>query len=159
MITTERDRLFLESAVQQAFTGASEGGLPIGAALAISETIVSLGRNRREQLGNPILHAEMDCIANAGRLSAESLSQSTIYSSLWPCKMCAGAIALFKIKRVVVADDGSGVAFVEDWRSSVEFLESNGIDLEIITHQKMIRMFRDWLIDNADCWKGDVGGL
>ena len=151
------DQRFLQMAVEQAMLGASEGGLPIGATLAIEDKLVAVGHNKREQLNNPILHAEMDCLANAGKRSATELSRATLYSSLSPCWMCAGAAVLFGIKRIVVADDGDGVAFVDDWRATNEFFASRRVELVVIPDAVMITAFRDWVQAHPTVWAGDVG--
>ena len=153
-----RDEIFLKKAVEQAMLGASQGGLPIGAALAIDMELVAVGHNKREQLNNPILHAEMDCLATAGKRSATELNRSTLYSSLSPCWMCAGAAILFGIKRIVIADDGQGVPFVDDWRAKHEFFESHHVELIVIPDAKMIADFRDWIDAHPAVWAGDVGG-
>ncbi len=152
------DQRFLKMAVEQALRSASQDGLPIGAALAIEDQLIAVGHNKREQLNNPILHAEMDCLANAGKRSATELSRATLYSSLSPCWMCAGAAVLFGIKRIVIADDGDRVAFVEAWRATNEFFASHGVELIVIPDAKMITEFRDWIQANPAVWAGDVGG-
>ena len=62
---------FLKAAIDEARIGLSDGGIPIDSVLVIDNKIVGLGHNQRVQKGNAVLHAEMDCIENAGRVSAE----------------------------------------------------------------------------------------
>ncbi|MCH7515564.1 MAG: nucleoside deaminase, partial [Bacteroidetes bacterium] len=81
---------FLGAAIEEANKGLEEGGIPIGSVLVIDEEIVGRGHNRRVQNGSAILHAEMDCIENAGRLKASDYKKATLYSTLSPCDMCSG---------------------------------------------------------------------
>lgn len=152
------DQRFLSMAVEQAMLGASQGGLPIGASLAIDDKLIAVGHNKREQLNNPILHAEMDCLANAGKRSATELGQATLYSSLSPCWMCAGAAVLFGIKRIVIADDGADVAFADLWRATKKYFSSHQVNLIVLPQEQMITDFRDWVQAHPAVWAGDVGG-
>jgi creatinine deaminase len=94
--------VFLIEATKEAKLGLAEGGIPIGSVLVIDDTIVGRGHNRRVQNGSAILHAEMDCLENAGRLGAQEYARATLYSTLSPCDMCSGATLLYKIPRVIV---------------------------------------------------------
>ena len=93
---------FLKAAIDEARWGLAEGGIPIGSVLVVGGEIMGRGHNQRIQKQNAILHAEMDCLANAGRLPARTLRRATLYSTLSPCHMCSGAILLYEIPRVVV---------------------------------------------------------
>ena len=64
---------FMQAAIEEAKQGLAEGGIPIGSVLVIDGKIVGRGHNRRVQQGSAILHAEMDCLENAGRLEGEGL--------------------------------------------------------------------------------------
>ena len=92
---------FLAAAIREAETGREEGGIPIGSVLVIDGRIVGRGHNRRVQKGSAILHAEMDCLENAGRLTASDYARATLYSTLSPCDMCSGTILLYRIRRVM----------------------------------------------------------
>src|SRR3954462_9358055 len=92
---------FLMAALAEARQGAAEGGIPIGSVLVIDGRIVGRGHNRRVQRGSAVLHAEMDCLEQAGRLTAADYRRSTLYSTLSPCDMCSGAVLLYGIPRVV----------------------------------------------------------
>lgn len=159
-----QDQLYLQAAVDQARRSIDEGkqlngvpGLPIGAAFAVDGILKSVGHNQRIQKGDPILHAEMDCLSKAGRLAADAYSRSTLYTSLWPCKMCAGAVALYGIRRVVYADGGVDVEGSELWKSTEAFLAENGIEMIALEDQIMKDMFRQFIIDYPDLWNEDVG--
>ncbi|KAF1780228.1 Nucleophile aminohydrolase [Phytophthora cactorum] len=96
---------FLQAAIDEAKLGLSEGGIPIGSVLVIDGKIVARGHNRRVQRGSAVLHAEMDCLENAGRLTAADYARSTLYSTLSPCDMCSGAVLLYKIPTVIVGEN------------------------------------------------------
>src|SRR5690348_12034406 len=99
------DPAFMKIALDEARLGLQEGGIPIGSVLVIDGKITGQGHNRRVQSGNPILHGEMDCLQNAGRLTAKDYQRSILYTTLSPCDMCTGTILLYKIPRVVMAEN------------------------------------------------------
>jgi cytosine/creatinine deaminase len=94
----------LETAIEEARIGLAEGGIPIGSVLVLDGTILGRGHNRRVQRGSAILHAEMDCLENAGRLRAGQYTRATLYSTLSPCDMCSGAALLYGIRHIVVGE-------------------------------------------------------
>src|SRR5439155_25618153 len=96
---------FLRAAIDEARAGLAEGGIPIGSVLVIDGRIVGRGHNRRVQKGSAILHAEMDCLENAGRLKARDYQRATLYSTLSPCDMCSGTALLYKIPRIVIGEN------------------------------------------------------
>lgn len=159
-----QDAQFLQAAIEQAQQSMEAGerhtgtpGLPIGAALAVDGTLRAVGHNQRIQKGDPILHAEMDCLSRAGRLSAADYARSTLYTTLWPCKMCAGAAALYGIRRVVCADTGSDLVGSELWRSTEAFLAENQIEMVLLADRAMQQTFRQFVRDYPDLWNEDVG--
>ncbi len=88
------DDPFMNVAISQAKLGRGEGGIPIGSVLVIDGAIIGRGRNQRVQQGSVVLHAEMDCLENAGRLTAAEYATATLYSTLSPCDMCSGTALL-----------------------------------------------------------------
>lgn len=96
---------FMKEAVIEARKGLREGGIPIGAVLVKGGRVIGRGHNRRVQKKSAILHAEMDCLENAGRLKAADYKKCVIYSTLSPCSMCTGAILLYKIPTVVIGEN------------------------------------------------------
>ena len=96
---------FLAAAIEEAENGMASGGVPIGSVLVVNEKIVARGHNRQSQMYSIIRHAELDCIDRAGELSPAELSQSTIYTTLSPCDMCAGAILFFNIPKVIIGEN------------------------------------------------------
>ena len=114
---------FLEAAIEEARTGLVEGGIPIGSVLVLNNEIVGRGHNRRVQQGSAILHAEMDCLENAGRLRAEDYRRSVLYSTLSPCDMCSGTVLLYGIPRVVIGEN-------QTFQGPEDYLRSRGVELE-----------------------------
>ena len=96
---------FLKVAIDEARKGLDEGGIPIGSVLVIDGEIVARGHNQRVQKGSSVLHAEMDCLENAGRVKAADYKRATLYSTLSPCDMCSGAILLYGIPRVIIGEN------------------------------------------------------
>ena len=92
---------FMKTAIEEARKGFAEGGIPIGSVLVLDGKIIGRGHNQRVQKGSVVLHAEMDCLENAGRLKAADYKRSILYSTLSPCDMCSGTILLYGIPRVV----------------------------------------------------------
>jgi cytosine deaminase len=148
----KHDVIYLQAAVAQAKKSLREGGIPVGAALVIDETIVALGHNRRVQLNDPILHAETDCIRNAGRLTPGEYQRATIYTTLSPCAMCSGTILLFGIPRVVI---GENVNF----KGPEELLAKNNVQLEIANDSEITGIMRLFIQDHPELWHEDIGKL
>lgn len=144
------DRTFLLEAITEAKIGLSEEGIPIGSVLVIDGRIVGRGHNRRVQSGSAILHAEMDCIENAGRLTAKDYQRATLYSTLSPCDMCSGASLLYKIPRIVV---GENVNF----QGPEDYVRSRGVELEIINDDECITMMQEFIAKYPHLWNEDIG--
>ena len=141
---------YLQAAIAEARQGLAEGGIPIGSVLILDETIVGRGHNRRVQKGSAILHAEMDCLENAGRLKASDYRRAVLYSTLSPCDMCSGAILLYKIPRVVIGEHRT-------FRGPEDYLRSQGLDLVILDDEECCRLMRDFIDANPALWNEDIG--
>src|SRR3954463_15159442 len=115
---------FLRAAIDEARKGRDEGGIPIGSVLVVDGKIVGRGHNRRVQRGSAVLHAEMDCLENAGRLKAEVYRRATLYSTLSPCDMCSGAALLYGIPRIVVGENRT-------FQGPETYVRSRGVELVI----------------------------
>jgi cytosine deaminase len=137
-------------ALQSAYQGLSEGGIPIGAALIVEDEVVATGYNKRVQMNSSIRHGETDCIENAGRLSSKVYSKSVLYTTLSPCTMCAGTILLYKIPTVVIGEN-------ETFQESESWLKSNGVNLIVLDDFETKTMFQQWCQDNPDLWNEDIG--
>ena len=143
---------FMRAAIEEAKKGLEEGGIPIGAVLVIDGKIVGRGHNRRVQKGSAILHAEMDALENAGRLSPAEYRRATMYTTLSPCDMCSGAILLYKIPRVVI---GENVTF----KGPEEYLKSRGVTLEVLNDPECIQMMKDFIAARPELWNEDIGEM
>ena len=141
---------FMEAAVEQARIGYSEGGIPIGSVLVIDGVIVGRGHNRRVQRGSAILHAEMDCLENAGRLTASDYRQSVIYSTLSPCSMCSGAILLYRIPKVIVGEH-------QTFQGPEDYVRQQGVDVEVIDSRECIELMRKFIQESPTLWNEDIG--
>ena len=141
---------FMKIAVEEAKKGLSEGGIPIGSVLVIDGEIVGRGHNRRVQQGSAVLHAEMDCLENSGRLQAADYQRATLYSTLSPCDMCSGAVLLYKIPTVIVGENRS-------FQGPEEYLRSRGVDLQIVDDAECVRLMNDFMRSNPELWNEDIG--
>ena len=142
--------LFLQAALAEARQGLAEGGIPIGSVLVIAGAIVGRGHNRRVQKGSAILHAEMDCLENAGRLSARDYQRAVLYSTLSPCDMCSGTALLYRIPRVVVGENRT-------FRGPEDYLRSRGVELEIVQHPDCVRLMEEFIRARPELWNEDIG--
>jgi cytosine deaminase len=142
---------FMQAAIDEARKGASQGGIPIGSVLVKDGQIVARGHNQRVQLGNPILHAEIDCLQNGGRLG--SYKGTVLYSTLMPCFLCSGAAVQFEIPKVVV---GESTTFPENGRA---LMESHGIEVVCYEDPECIAMMEKFIAENPKLWAEDIGEL
>ncbi len=141
---------FLAAAMDEARKGLAAGGIPIGSVLVIDGRIVGRGHNQRLQKGSPVLHAEMDCLENAGRLPAADYRRAVLYSTLSPCDMCSGAILLYGILRVVVGEN-------QTFRGPEDYLRSRDVELEIVDNEECRQLMRDFIESNPALWNEDIG--
>lgn len=141
---------FLKMAIEEARKGLSEGGIPIGSVLVIDGEIVGRGHNRRVQKGSAILHAEMDCIENAGRLTAKDYQRAVLYSTLSPCDMCSGTALLYKIPKIVIGEN-------KTFKGPEDYVRSCGVELEIVNDQECIKLMEDFIKNNPQLWNEDIG--
>jgi cytosine deaminase len=141
---------FLRAALDQARQGLAEGGIPIGSVLVIDGAIVGRGHNRREQRGSAILHAEMDCLENAGRLTARDYARATLYSTLSPCDMCSGTALLYKIPRIVAGEN-------RNFRGPEDYLRSRGVELVVVQDPECIRIMQEFVRARPELWNEDIG--
>ncbi|TFG30191.1 nucleoside deaminase [Candidatus Thorarchaeota archaeon] len=144
------DRKFMSEAIEEARKGLAEGGIPIGSVLVIDSKIIGRGHNRRIQRGSAILHAEMDCLENAGRLNASDYRRSTLYSTLSPCDMCSGAVLLYGIPRVVIGEN-------RNFRGPEDYVRNRGVDVVILNDSGCITMMRKFINANPNLWNEDIG--
>ena len=141
---------FLQAAIAEAKQGLAEGGIPIGSVLVIDGKIVGRGHNRRVQQGSAILHAEMDCLENAGRLKAKDYQRAVLYSTLSPCDMCSGTALLYKIPKVVIGEN-------QTFQGPEDYTRSRGVELAILDNAECIQLMRDFIEARPELWNEDIG--
>ena len=141
---------FLTAAIDEARKGLAEGGIPIGSALVLGGKIIGRDHNRRVQQGNPILHAEMDCLQNAGRLTAADYGRCVLYSTLSPCDMCSGTALLYKIPKIVIGENRT-------FQGPEDYVRSRGVELVILDDAECIRLMTDFIRDRPELWNEDIG--
>lgn len=118
--------------------------------LVIDGNIVGRGHNRRVQRGSAILHAEMDCFENAGRLGAADYGRATLYSTLSPCDMCSGTALLYGIPRIVIGENRT-------FRGPEDYLRSRGVTLEIVDDAECVALMREFIAARPELWNEDIG--
>lgn len=141
---------FLQAAIEEAKKGLQEGGIPIGSVLVIDGKIVGRGHNRRLQDGSAILHAEMDCLENAGRMPASKYKRATLYSTLSPCSMCSGAALLYKIPKIIIGENRT-------FKGPEEYVRSLGVQVEVLDNQECFEMMQKFIYKNPSLWNEDIG--
>jgi len=142
--------IFMKCAVEEAETGLREGGIPIGSVLVCDGRIIGRGRNRRVQDDDPVLHAEIDCLRNAGRV--RNYAGCTLYSTLMPCYLCAGAAVQFGIGKVVAGES-------KNFAGAREFLESHGVEVLDLDLDVCKEMMGTFIREHPDLWDEDIGEL
>ena len=143
---------FMQAAIAEAERGLAEGGIPIGSVLVLDGVIVGRGHNRRVQHGSAILHAEMDCLEQAGRLSPEQYRRSTLYSTLSPCDMCSGSVLLYKIPRVVIGENTT-------FQGPEEYLKSRGVDVTVLHDDTCRELMEQFIAESPELWNEDIGEI
>lgn len=141
---------FMQEAIDQARKSLSEGGIPIGSALVKNGKLVASGHNKRVQENNPILHGEMDCLNNAGRVG--SFRDTVIYSTLMPCYMCAGTIVQFKIPKVIVGESRT-------FAGARAFMEEHGVEVIDLDLPECVDMMNRFIDEKSTLWNEDIGEL
>jgi cytosine deaminase len=144
------DKSFMAVALSQAREGRAEGGVPVGAALAVDGQLLGVGRNKRVQEGSAIKHGETDCLENVGRLPAATYRRSTLYTTLSPCDMCTGAILLYGIPRVVIGENTT-------FRGNEELLRARGVELIVLDDPGCIELMRTFIAEAPELWNEDIG--
>jgi creatinine deaminase len=146
----ERKRKFMAEAINEAKKGLAAGGIPIGSVLVIDDKIVGRGHNQRIQKGSAVLHAEMDCLENAGRLTAKDYRRSVLFSTLSPCDMCSGAVLLYGIPKVIVGEN-------KTFQGPEQYVRSRGVEVVVLDDSECIRMMEKFIKENSILWNEDIG--
>ena len=141
---------FMKAAVDEARKGLADGGIPIGSVLVLDGKIIGRGHNQRVQKGSVVLHAEMDCLENAGRLKAADYKRSVLYSTLSPCDMCSGTILLYGIPRVVIGENRT-------FKGPEDYVRSRGVELILVDSQECKALMEQFIREKPELWNEDIG--
>lgn len=144
------DDELMREAIAEARRGRVEGGIPIGAVLAVDGEVVGAGHNQRVQLDSAIRHGETDALENAGRLPATTYAASTMYTTLSPCHMCTGAILLYGIKRVVIGENRT-------FLGAENLLREHGVEVVVVDSDECVEMMSDFIAEHPSLWNEDIG--
>jgi creatinine deaminase len=139
---------FMNAAIEEARTGWEEGGIPIGSVMVRNGQIIGRGHNQRVQKGDPVTHAEIDCMRNAGRVG--HYNDVVLYSTLMPCYLCAGAVVQFGIKKVVVGESST-------FPGAEEFMRSHGVEVVVMNDRECIGMMERMIREKPELWNEDIG--
>ena len=139
---------FLKEAIQEAKKGLKEGGIPIGSVLVKDDKIIARGHNKRVQENNPMVHAEIDCLINAGRIG--SYKGTILYSTLMPCYLCAGAVVQFGIKKVIAGES-------KTFSGALEFMNQHNVEVIDMNDRECIKMMTEFISANPELWNEDIG--
>ena len=141
---------FMRAAIEEAKKGLNEGGIPIGSVLVKDGKIIGRGHNRRVQENDPIIHAEIDCLRNAGRIG--SYRGTVLYSTLMPCYLCAGAVVQFGITKVIAGES-------ETFPGAREFMESHSVEVIDLDLKECRQLMQEFIQKNPELWNEDIGEL
>lgn len=140
----------MKAAIDEAKSGLREGGIPIGSVLVKDGKVIGRGHNKRVQDNNPIMHAEINCLHNAGRIGR--YRETTLYSTLMPCYLCAGAVVQFGIQKVIVGES-------ETFSGAKEFMESHGVKIVDLNLDECKQLMKNFILQNPELWDEDIGDL
>ena len=141
---------FMHAAIAEATKGLQEGGIPIGSVLVKDATIMGRGHNKRVQENDPILHAEIDCLRNAGRVGG--YHEMTLYSTLMPCFLCAGAVVQFGIQKVLAGES-------QNFPGAKVFMEEHGVEVIDLDLEACKQLMREFIKNHPELWNEDIGQL
>ena len=139
---------YIEAAIQEAKKSFAKGGIPIGSVLVKEGKIIGRGHNQRVQKNDPMAHAEIDCLRNAGRIG--SYKETVLYSTLMPCYLCGGAVVQFGIKKVIVGES-------RIFEGCEKFMKQHGVEVINLDNNECISMMQDFIKKNHDLWFEDIG--
>ena len=139
---------YMLSAIAQAKQGLIEGGIPIGSVLVKEGVIIGQGHNKRVQEGDPVTHAELDCLRNAGRIG--TYRGTTLYSTLMPCYLCAGAVVQFGIKKVIAGES-------QTFSGAEDFMKSHGVEVIDLDLAECKQLMSEFIYNHPQLWNEDIG--
>ncbi len=138
----------MNAAIAEARKSLSEGGIPIGSALARAGELLAVGHNKRVQESDPVTHAEIDCLRNAGRIG--SFRDTVLYSTLMPCYLCSGAVVQFGIRKVIVGESRT-------FPGGPEFMRAHGVEVIDLDLPECVKMMTQFIAANPALWNEDIG--
>ncbi|MGY1914442.1 nucleoside deaminase [Blastococcus sp. SYSU DS0973] len=142
-------RSWLRIALEEARTGLSEGGIPIGAALIGPDgTVLGRGHNRRVQDDDPSVHGETSAFRDAGR--QPSYRGTTMVTTLSPCWYCSGLVRQFGISRLVVGE-------AQNFSGGHDWLAEHGVEVLVLDDPECTRMMSDFIAEHPALWNEDIG--
>lgn len=143
------DYTYMNEAIKEAEKSLKQNGIPIGAVLVEDGKIIGRGHNRLLQNTSVILHAEMDCLENAGRLVGSDYKRCTLYTTLSPCEMCSGTILLYKIPRVVIGEN-------KTLTGPEEYLVQAGVELVNLDLDECKELIGNYIEENPEIWEEEI---
>lgn len=147
-MNTQQPDEFMQAAIAEAKQGLNEGGIPIGSVIVRDGQILGRGHNRRVQHNDPMAHAEIDCLQNAGRIG--NYKDTTLYSTLMPCYLCAGAVVQFGIKKVIVGEN-------KTFDGAEDFMKQHGVEVINLQNEECINMMENFIEEKPELWNEDIG--
>jgi len=139
----------MHEAIEEAKRSLDEGGIPIGAVLIKEGEIISRGHNQIKQKNSTVLHAEMDCLENAGHLKGSDYKKCILYTTLIPCDMCSGMLLLYKIPLVVMGEN-------KTFSGPENYLQEHGVELINLNLDECKKMMSDYIQNNAEFWNEEI---
>lgn len=140
----------MKAAIEEAKLSLQEGGIPIGSVLVRDGKIIGRGHNRRVQNDDPLAHAEIECIRNAGRIG--SYSNTILFTTLMPCYLCSGAIVQFGIEKIFVGESRT-------FKGDLEFLKDHWVAVDDLDVDECIELMKEFIKKNQTLWDEDIGKL
>ena len=141
---------FMRAAIEEAKLGLQEGGIPIGSVLMRDGKIIGRGHNHRVQNNDPLAHAEIECLRNAGRIGV--YTDTILFSTLMPCYLCSGAIVQLGIEKVVVGES-------RNFKGDIEFLKDHWVTVDDWDWEECIGLMEEFIRKNPTLWNEDIGKL
>ena len=139
----------LAVAIEEARLGLAEGGVPVGAALFTREGgLLSRGRNRRVQQGDPSIHGETDAFRRAGR--QRSYRNLVMVTTLAPCWFCSGLVRQFRIGTLVVGDSRT-------FAGGLDWLREHGVEVVDLDNRECRELMETFIARHPEIWNEDIG--
>ncbi|MBI4377176.1 MAG: nucleoside deaminase [Elusimicrobia bacterium] len=139
---------FLREALDEARKGYCEGGIPIGSVLVKDGRVIGRGHNQRVQKDDPMAHAEIDCLRQAGRIG--DYHGTALYSTLMPCHLCAGAVIQFGIKKVFAGES-------RNFAGAQDLMRRLGVEVIDLDDPECAALMRRFISEKPELWNEDIG--